>query len=38
MSFSVEEKLLGNYFQELMNAQMEMVKAYLDDMDNPLIF
>ena len=25
----------GNYFQELMNAQTEMVKTYLDD---PLIF
>ena len=38
MSFSVEEKLPGNYFQEVMNAQTEMVKTYLDDLDNPLIF
>ena len=38
MSFSIEEKLLGNYFQEVMNAQMVMVRTYLDDLDNPLIF
>ena len=38
MSFSVKEKLPGNYFQEIMNAQTEMVKAYLEDLDNPLIF
>ena len=38
MSFSVGEKLFGNYFQEVMNAQTEMVRTYLDDLDNPLIF
>ena len=38
MSFSVEEKLPGNYFQEVMNAQTEMVRINLDDLDNPLIF
>ena len=38
MSFSVEEKLPGNYFQEVMNAQTVMVREYLDDLDNPLIF
>ena len=38
MSFSVEEQLPGNYFQEVMNAQTEMVRTYLDDLDNPLIF
>ena len=38
MSFSVEEKLPGNYFQEVINAQTEMVRTYLDDLDNPLIF
>ena len=38
MSFSVEEKLPGNYFQEVMNTQTEMVGIYLDDLDNPLIF
>ena len=38
MSFSVEEKLPGNYFQEVMDAQTEMVRMYLDDLDNPLIF
>ena len=35
MSFSVEEKLPGNYFQEEMDAQTEMIRMYLD---NPLIF
>ena len=38
MSFSVKEKLPGNYFQDVMNAQTEMVRTYLDDLDNPLIF
>ena len=38
MSFSVEEKLPGNYFQEVMGSQTEMVRIYLDDIDNPLIF
>ena len=38
MSFSVEEKLPGNYFLEVMNAQTEMVRTYLDDLDNPLLF
>ena len=35
---SVEEQLPVNYFQEVMNAQTEMVRTYLDDLDNPLIF
>ena len=38
MSFSVEQKLPENYFQEVMDAQTEMVKMYLDDLDNPLVF
>ena len=38
MSFPVEEKLPGNYFQEIMNARTEMVMTYLDDLDSPLIF
>ena len=38
MSFSVKERSPGNYFQEVMNAQTEMVRMYLDDLDNPLIF
>ena len=38
MSFSVEEKLPGNYFQEVMDAQTEMVRIYLNDLDNPLVF
>ena len=30
MSFSVEQKLPGNNFQEVMDAQTEMVNMYLD--------
>ena len=37
MSFSVKEKLPGNYFQEVIDAQTEMVRIYLDDLDNPLV-
>ena len=38
MSFSVKEKLPGNYFQEVIVAQTEMVRMYLDNLDNLLIF
>ena len=38
MSFSVKEKLPGNYFQEVMNAQTEMVRIYVNDLDNHLVF
>ena len=38
MAFSVEQKLPEKYFQEVMNAQTKMVKVYLDDMENPLVF
>ena len=38
MSFSVKEIVPGNYFQEVMDAQTEMVRMCLDDLDNPLIF
>ena len=38
MSFSVEQKLHENYFQEVMDTQTEMVKMYLDDLENPLVF
>ena len=38
MSFSVEQKLPEHYFQEVMDAQTEVVKMYLDDLKNPLVF
>ena len=38
MPFPVEEILPGNYFLDVMNAQSMMVRTYLDDLDNPLIF
>ena len=38
MSFPVDEKLPRTYFLDIMNAQIMMVKTYLDDLNNPLIF
>ena len=38
MSFPVDEKLPRTYFLDIMNSQVMMVKTYLDDLDNPLIF
>ena len=38
MSFCVEQKLPENYFQEVMDAQTEMVKMHLNDLENPLVF
>ena len=38
MSFPVDEKLPRTCFLDIMNAQVMMVKTYLDDLDNPLIF
>ena len=38
MSFPVDEKLPRTYFLDIMNAQVMMVKTYLDDLDKPLIF
>ena len=38
MSFSIEDKLPRNCFQEVINTQMVMVRTYLDYLDNPLLF
>ena len=38
MSFPVDKKLPGTYFLDVMNAQIMMVRTYLDELDNPLIF
>ena len=38
MSFSVNERLPGNYFKEVMDVQAERVRMYLDDLDIPIIF
>ena len=38
MSFPVDEKLPRTYFLDIINAQIMMVKTYLDDLNNPLIF
>ena len=38
MSFSVVQKLPGNYFQDVMDAQAEIVNMYPDDLENPLVF
>ena len=37
MSFPVDKKLPRTYFLDIMNAQIMMVKIYLDDLDNPFI-
>ena len=37
MSFSVNGKLPGNYFKEVMDTQAEMVRMYLDDIHSTLI-
>ena len=38
MLFPVDKKLPRTYFLDIMNAQVMMVKTYLDYLDNPLIF
>ena len=38
MSFPVDEKLPRTYFLDIMNAQIMMVKTYLDDLNNPFTF
>ena len=38
MSFSVDKILPVNYFKEVMEDKAEMVRMYLDNLDNPLIF
>ena len=38
MSFPIDEILPGTYFLHIINAQIIMVKTYLDDLNNPLIF
>ena len=36
--FLLTKKLPGNYFQEVIDAQREMVRIYLNNVDNPLVF
>ena len=38
MSFPVDEELPRTYFLDIMDAQIMMVKTYLDDLNNPFIF
>ena len=38
MSFSIEKQLPANYFQEVINALVDIVITYLDELDNPIIF
>ena len=38
MSYSVDDKLPENYFKEVMEKKAEMMRMYLDDLGNPLIF
>ena len=38
MSYSVDNKLPEDYFKEVMEEKSEMLRMYLDDLGNPLIF
>ena len=38
MSYSVEDKLPEDYFKEVREEKAEMLRMYLDDLSNPLIF
>ena len=38
MSYSVDDKLPEDYFKEVMEEKAEMLRMYLDDLGNPLIF
>ena len=38
MDFPVDEKLPGAYFTDIINAQIMMVKMYLEDLDTPIVF
>ena len=38
MSYSADEKLPENYFKEVMEEKAEMLRMYLEDLGNPLIF
>ena len=38
MEFPVDERLPGTFFPDIINAQIMMVKAYLDDLDIPIVF
>ena len=38
MEFPVDDKLPGTYFPDIINAQIMMVKTYLDDLDTPIVF
>ena len=38
MEFPVDKQLTGTYFPDIINAQIMMVKTYLDDLDTPIVF
>ena len=38
MSYSVDDKLPEDNFKEVMEEKAEMLRMYLDDLGNPLIF
>ena len=37
MSYSVDERLLEDYFKEVMEEKAEMLRMYLDDLGSPFI-
>ena len=38
MSYSADERLPENYFKEVMEEKVEMLRMYLEYLGNPLIF
>ena len=38
MSYSADEKLPEDFFKGVMEEKAEMLRMYLDDLGNPLIF
>ena len=38
MSYSVDNRLSKDYFQSVIGEKVEMIRKYLRDMDDPLVF
>ena len=38
MSYTVEDKLPEDFFQSVIEEKAEMIRKYLKDMGNPLVF
>ena len=38
MEYTVEDKLLEDFFQQTLKEKAEMIKKYINDTGNPLVF